>query len=259
MKQILLLLTIAILAMPTSAQKRRTTTKTRSAAPTVTITKGEVKHYGDWLDTQIITAKRGKSDIKVEVPIDGRKELVDSIQAWIVKSISEKYKGSDIEGAMRAMLNSLEKVEMMSGKKEYETLNEEYNVIYSSAHAVTYKCSGYLYTGGAHGMPWDLGTTFRVPDGLRFNYSMLPAFADVRSFVVLGLAKSMEVTASELTDYVNLSELHYPGTLPYITSEGINFQYGAYEIGPYSIGMPCSVVPLGAIRSKLSKSALSYF
>ena len=71
-----------------------------------------------------------------------------------------------------------------------------------------------------------------------------------------GLKKHYKVKSnSKLREYVNYSmkSLPVPTIAPWVVKEGVVFQYGSYEIGPYSSGMPAAVVPVKSLLPYLTK------
>lgn len=263
---ILILALCAAVAEPGYAQTRKksgaskprttaTRTKSRAAAPSVV--KGAEKTFGDELVTQQFTYKKGKSSISVEYPVSGNYELVSAIRGWIRDMLVKDYTGAlDTPDAM------LKKA--LTGMEPGETRNDEVKVIYyADGRAVTILENGEWYGGGAHGMYYEIGATFNPSDGSQLTVSMLPPISKMRPLIKKGLAEYFDVSVSELSDVLmmgDFNDLDYPESNVYVTPEGLNVQYSAYEIAPFSAGLPRAVIPLDKeLARMLSPEALSYF
>ncbi len=263
---ILILALCAAVAEPGYAQTRKksgaskprttaTRTKSRAAAPSVV--KGAEKTFGDELVTQQFTYKKGKSSISVEYPVSGNHELVSAIRGWIRDMLVKDYTGAlDTPDAM------LKKA--LTGMEPGETRNDEVKVIYyADGRAVTILENGEWYGGGAHGMYYEIGATFNPSDGSQLTVSMLPPIGKMRPFIKKGLAEYFDVSVSELSDVLMMgdeNDLDYPESNVYVTPEGMNVQYSAYEIAPFSAGLPKAVIPLDKeLAGMLSPAVLSYF
>lgn len=263
---ILILALCAAVAEPCYAQTRKksgaskprttaTRTKSRAAAPSVV--KGAEKTFGDELVTQQFTYKKGKSSISVEYPVSGNHELVSAIRGWIRDMLVKDYTGAlDTPDAM------LKKA--LTGMEPGETRNDEVKVIYyADGRAVTILENGEWYGGGAHGMYYEIGATFNPSDGSQLTVSMLPPIGKMRPLIQKGLAEYFDVSVSELSDVLMMgdeNDLDYPESNVYVTPEGLNVQYSAYEIAPFSAGLPKAVIPLDKeLAGMLSPAVLSYF
>lgn len=245
------------------AEKKRERYKGTTVAFSPVVMKGAVKRYGNNLTTQVFSIKKGESQFSVEYPIAGSSAIVNPLR----KQIAEWIVGSD----RASRFSSLDNPEQMlkSEIKQYaakvdmgmsgETKEVKIDITYSNSKIVTINYTGYLYAGGAHGMDWDISATFLRADGSRFTQSMLPRFSVLRPYILKGLAKEMDCSVNELCDIIYIKDLEYPSSDPYITADGLCFTYGAYEIGPYSIGLPKATIPLQSVRSLMPSSALKFF
>lgn len=263
---ILILALCAAVAEPGYAQTRKksgaskprtTATRTKSRAAVPSVVKGEEKTFGDELVTQQFTYKKGKSSITVDYPLSGNPELVSAIRGWIRDMLVKDYTGTlDTPDAM------LKKA--LTGMEPGETRNDEVKVIYyADGRAVTILENGEWYGGGAHGMYYEIGATFNPSDGSQLTVSMLPPISKMRPLIEKGLAKYFDVSVYELSDVLmmgNVNDLDYPESNAYVTPEGLNVQYSAYEIAPFSAGLPKAVIPLDKeLAGMLSPAVLSYF
>lgn len=235
-----------VMAGTADAQSRKKSTggkKKKGNVALVSVTKGDVKDYGDHLTTQVFTARKGKdNEVKVEYPIGGNPVLVSAIRNMIKESLNDKFTGSldNPEALLRGVLK--DKKDMKPGS-DGESLSQEIVVDYSNPSIVTFTDEGYVYMGGAHGMPWKTGKTFLTTDGSTLEIDMLPAYSKMKPYIRKALAK--EYGVNDLGDVLfdGSGPDEYPQTI-YVTDKGLTFIYQAYEIAPYSAGMPTAVVPL---------------
>ncbi len=110
-------------------------------------------------------------------------------------------------------------------------------------------------------MPWEEGASFLKSDGTCLEYSMLPGIGVMRPYIEAGLAEYIEVPVNELYDYYQCDRVEYPGgegTTPYVDADGLNIQYGVYEISDYSMGAPKAVIPKSKARQVCSGKALKF-
>lgn len=257
-----LMIGAAINADAVTKAKRKSTSKTRTTATTATVIKGDIKEYGDVLTFQRFTIKKGKSKISVDYPIAGDPKLVDPIRAQIVEAVTGKNNAtlSALPTPDRLLTTEIKKYK----SKEYagmdgSTIDQDVTVAYKNDKVITIKNTGYEYAGGAHGMGWESCTTYLLEDGTELTYSMLPSFNTLKPYIFSSLAKEFEIPANQFSDYgINIEDLPQ-GTSPYINEKGVNFTYGEYEIGPYSLGRPTATIPLSKMQSLCSGKALKFF
>ena len=242
------------------AAKRKTTaiTKRRSAASGPAVVKGETKSYGDYLTTEVFTIKKGESEISVQYPVSGNPELVQAIRSFIVKSIDSK--ASAIPASPEAVLKKVMRGYSSKGSAGAmcDVMTQEITVTYCNGNVITVNNQGYEYMGGAHGASFDNSVTFLVSTGESLTTDMLPSISKLRPYLVRSLAGQFEIPTSEWNDIfqVPINELEY-GT-PFVDASGLNFQYGAYEIGPWAMGMPRATISLSEARSLLSGKAAEF-
>lgn len=240
--------------MEAAPTKKKATGKKKVLA-TLPVKKGAEHVYGDYLTTRDYSIKTKNADIKVEYPVDGDPTLVAALRQYILESLNENYPGSlsNPEALITSAIKSLD---------ISEDLQQEIKVAYNGKNSITLTDDGYLYMGGAHGMPWSKGKSFLKSDGYRFGNYMLPPFVDLQPQIGKGLAKYFDVPVSSLKEEVmswGTPDFTYPSTV-YITDEGLTFIWEAYEIAPYSYGMPKVVLPANnELFSVLSEEAKEFF
>lgn len=258
------MLTFGLAGSADAAKKRtgsrKAKAKTTAAAPAVR--KGEIHTYGDVLTTQDFTYKKGKSKLSVEYPVGGNPVLVDAIRRAIADGICYDY----AEGKKYTYSGPLDTPDAMMKKVlgslgRGEELDETVKVSYIDSKVITINDAGYWYAGGAHGMPSDFSTSFLISDGTMLTLDMLPSISVMRPYIVSSLEDQWGLSSSDWSDsgLTDPSEIEYPGSNPYVTADGLNFTYGAYEIGPYSLGMPTATIAADIARRLLTGKAAQFF
>ncbi len=219
--------------------------------------------------------KAAEVRIYADCPTAGTPILTNAIAEYVNESLGGTYMGNlqagdsllayygnNIAGKLKADYDYVEDDSRMpyayemNIKKTYET-----------GRFVTFTATSYYYTGGAHGMSLDRGTTFRKTDGRRFDLDMLcnTGSDEFRKMIKEGLKsyfsdngetattdeelKEMLLTESS-TDYLPL-----PQFAPYLTEEGVTFVYQQYEIAPYAAGMPTFTIPYDKMKPYLTVTA----
>ncbi|MCR4994065.1 MAG: DUF3298 and DUF4163 domain-containing protein [Bacteroidales bacterium] len=130
---------------------------------------------------------------------------------------------------------------------------------------LTYILHHYIYLGGAHGGTTVMGTTFRKSDGRKLDWSLFDQGKRAEISEKLKLALMTYFTKATGTsvdsdsafyDLLLLSDdpltpgndlefgLPLPAQAPWLTSSGLVFMYGEYEIAPYSFGHPYCIIPV---------------
>lgn len=112
--------------------------------------------------------------------------------------------------------------------------------------------------GGAHGDIFNLSATFLLDDGQILTKSMLPQISALRPYIIKGLANYCECPVSEVGDFLNITDLEYPGSNPHITKDGLCLTYGEYEIGPLGAGTPTASIPFETARKLCTGPILKF-
>ena len=117
---------------------------------------------------------------------------------------------------------------------------------------VTLQSEGYEYgAGAAHGMPWSFYLTFDLKN------KRLLTLDDI--ITKAGKNKVLQMIKKELRDEYSefglSTEIGFPGNDPALTEKGVVFTYGAYEIGPYAMGMPEVCLPYSKVKQYMTPQA----
>ena len=191
-------------------------------------------------------------NVTVDMPV-GNSRLATAVKHWISKVLSaDELDLKTAEDMVDAMVT---KIKSEDGADQ--TVDLTITKVYENAKIVTFVVNGYDYPiGAAHGMPYTYGVTFRKSDCKEMSERLVNKKAKLNLLIWNGLKKYYKVKSnSKLREYVNYSmkSLPAPTIAPWVVKEGVVFQYGSYEIGPYSSGMPASVVPVKSLLPYLTK------
>lgn len=112
--------------------------------------------------------------------------------------------------------------------------------------------SGYDYSAGAaHGMPWDFGVTFDLKNLRLLTYDDILKQDGRKAVLKMVIAELQDEYGED--DMLNSpEEIELPANDPALEAEGVRFDYGAYEIGPYALGMPGVVIPYEKMKPYLT-------
>lgn len=246
--------------------KSHVTAKRKSSKAAVAkVVAGEIHEYGDFLKTQDFSIKKGDSVISIEYPIEGNPAILVALKDFISQNIplgvdenydKITYKFSENETPEEFLKKAISKYNSQGSLgMEGETIEQKISIIYANDNVLTIADDGYVYTGGAHGMPWEKAISLLANDGTMLSYDLLPPFRVMKPYIDAGLAKYADIPISELENYFS-PNYEYPEEMtPYIDANGLNIQYGCYEIGPYAMGLPKAVVSFADARNVCSGKA----
>lgn len=240
---------------------------------------------GDDLTTDSIVFDKDQNHVTVHIyvdyPVGGNAILVNAIAEYIDEIMGGTYEGDLTNG---------QEVIAGYGQQEWNHMQDEYREmtadmdpeyisgigfyssyeirkVYETDQVVTYVTDNDTYLGGAHGMQYQTGVTFRKSDGRRFGYDMMrnlgtEAFGQLtkqglKDYFHEGLSE--EVSDEDLKSYLltedDVNFLSRPNVEPYMLEEGVLFIYQPYEIAPYAAGMPTYVVSYDKIKPFLTNTA----
>lgn len=227
-------------------------------------------------------------ELAVEFPTSGPQPLVDSLRSYIANEVKSFYMARlDGDGEPRAaeytgdindgkalvdfhaehiladMQDIYKSFADSTGADFYMTIQGNIHKTSENDTIVTYETGCYQYEGGAHGLNWIEGQTFRKSDGTRININLDPFLVDdMQPLLREGLEQYLKDNGSEMTvdelvnggTYMSDGQIPLPSTAPYLTSDGVKFVYQEYEIGPYALGTPTFTIPLDKLKPYLEKS-----
>lgn len=235
------------------------------------------------------STKKGDVDLAYSFPVSGPQPLVDSLRAYLSSElvwIGDDYSDEGVESKPysniadgKGMINYYAKNAYKSISKTLEEIDDPdvawkpeiskfIMKLNETDRYVTYYSSFYTYSGGAHGMASEYGTTFDKKSGVMLRNVLNPKDvkalqpilrAGVESYFRGGYEKENDVESRVKEDMDGLSLensiIPLPGNGVYLSPDGVVFIYGFYEIGAYAIGMPTFTVPYKKIGKFLSPEA----
>lgn len=176
-----------------------------------------------------IEKKIPEASIKVDYPqISGLKNR--SVQ----KQINRLLKGK----AETFVANSLKEAKASQPStpsgNPYEYVGT-YKVTYNGSGVLSLYQDTYSYTGGAHGMTYREGLTFRLSDGKLLTLDeLLRANPDYRSIVDPEIAKQLQQTEGYFGNFKTIG----PNPSYYVKDQGVTIFFQLYDYLPYVYGFP---------------------
>lgn len=195
--------------------------------------------------------------INVDLPETQNATLKQSIMHWM---FAPKVK--DYEDFLQTDMDRFFDEEGSEPKSVYEN---NHTLAEQTDRYVTYITEGFLYTGGAHPMPWYYGITFSKLDGSVLGYDMFDDNAfDAPEPLIELISNNIR---EQYFDKINNEEEEYlfepddffplPTNQPWVESDSIVFCYGPFEIAPYAAGMPLCKISIKDLQPYLSEKGKS--
>ncbi|TKZ31019.1 DUF3298/DUF4163 domain-containing protein [Brachyspira catarrhinii] len=110
----------------------------------------------------------------------------------------------------------------------------EYGIDYLSEKIASINKYFYEYTGGAHGYNQKDYKVYSLSNGERLKIEDI--LINVNDSDLLSKVKQKLLSMADEESYFNLDEISLQENNFYITSKGLTFTWGIYEIAPYSMG-----------------------
>lgn len=209
-------------------------------------------------------------DVDIEVPVSGPAPLVSAVRKWIDGMMGGSYKGElKFDDVMfryyaNAYFQDCEDNDLFVGVGASTSM--KVSVVANTDKFVSYVADGYVYTGGAHGLPFIKGVTFVKDGGKMLGWNLFADTTDIAPLFKDGVATYFSnVYENDSTKkHVDVSEFLFdnakksfplPATEPWLVDSGVSFVYGAYEIAPYAAGMPQATIPTKTAEKYLSDIA----
>ena len=192
--------------------------------------------------------------IEMELPVTDNKALHDNILNWMLRASNQApadYAKSEKNRFFKE-----------DGNEPLSELISSYTLLEQTDLYVTYLTDGYLYTGGAHGMPWLSGKTFRKSDGQPVGYDIFDHPEQLKEIVLENLCT--QYFGDSGTDVYEAliewnEEFVLPSADPWVENDSIVFCYGSYEIAPFSEGLPFCKISKDDIMPYLNEKGKSLF
>lgn len=127
-----------------------------------------------------------------------------------------------------------------------------------------FEISAYVFTGGAHGMPYSEYLIFDQTTKAQIKLADILKNGQEKRFEALAY-DAYKVWVKSVSDDVNSYEESWPFTLSdniTLTDKGVDIRYQHYSIGPYAYGMPVLSIPYnklnGVIKPRYSAKQCSF-
>lgn len=172
-----------------------------------------------------------------------KKEGVTDVRSALKRSRGEHQPDDDDD------VDEDEMEEMaFASQNEY---SQSISVMWQTKNVLTLWDSGYDYSAGAaHGMPWGAAKTFDLKN-LRILTLDDIITESGKQAVLKMIFDQLEDEYADVWDMASDAS-DFPGTDPALDKDGVRFDYGAYELGAYAMGMPSAVIPYEKIKKYLT-------
>ena len=185
-------------------------------------------------------------NVSLDLPVTNNKTLRQNILHWMLSDETE-----DHVVYLQTMKDNFFEEDGSEPRSDYE---ENFTLSEQTDEYVTYTTEGFLYSGGAHEMPWYNGTTFSKIDGSIVGYDL---FEDPEQLIKI-IAENIESQyfskyAEEdfFFEYEDITTL--PENEPWIETDSVVFCYQPYEIAAFAAGMPLCKIALSDLKPYLSE------
>ena len=191
--------------------------------------------------------------MNIDLPVTDNDSLRKNILQWMLS-----YETEDYEAYFQEDMNRFFAEE---GNEPNSSFEGSYSLSEQTDLYVTYIAEGYVYTGGAHPMPWYYGTTFSKTDGSIIGYDLFDDPEQLIGIVSENIQKQyFEPNNTEEEEYLFEPDetFQLPTNEPWIETDSVVFCYGPFEIAPYAAGMPLCKIALVDLKPYLSEKGKSF-
>lgn len=185
-------------------------------------------------------------NVSLDLPVTNNKTLRQNILHWMLSDETE-----DHVSYLQMMKDNFFEEDGSEPRSNYE---ENFSLSEQTDEYVTYTTEGFLYSGGAHEMPWYNGTTFSKIDGSIVGYDL---FEDPEQLIKI-IAENIEnqyfskyVEDDFYFEHEDITTL--PENEPWIETDSVVFCYQPYEIAAFAAGMPLCKIALSDLKPYLSE------
>lgn len=204
--------------MSSEAKTTKKTGNKRSTTSSLVVTKGETKHYGDYLTTQFFTVKKGKNkQITIEYPIGGDPLLVGRIRDYYIDILNNKFSGS-LETPEELLKSNIDFKDI--AKASSTDMEQETKIIYSSPNVVTFLTEGYVQEDGMY-YPYvrQWGESFLVENGYKLSSLIKPEIESIYPYMIDNIDEDDWIVSDYKKDLYNYGF----GGYFYMTEKGLTF------------------------------------
>ena len=140
-----------------------------------------------------------------------------------------------------------------------ENYSSQFGIDYLSEKVVSINQLVYEYTGGAHGNYATVNSVYSLENGNKLKIEDLIIDLKSADLIKLIVDKLVKIEGRDANSYFGLDELSLENNNFYLTSKGLVFTWGIYEIGPYAIGETRVLIPTEEIKPYLKDEYKTIF
>lgn len=140
-----------------------------------------------------------------------------------------------------------------------ENYSSQFGIDYLSEKVVSINKLVYEYTGGAHGNYATVNSVYSLENGNKLKIEDL--ITDLKNPDLINVIKDklIKIEGRDANSYFGLDEISLENNNFYLTSKGLVFTWGIYEIGPYAIGETRVLIPTEEIKPYLKDEYKTIF
>lgn len=190
--------------------------------------------------------------LNADLPVTDNDSLRKSILHWMLADDTEDY--------ATFFQNERDRFFAEDGDEPRSTLESNYTLSEQTDLYVTYISEGFIYTGGAHPMPWYFGTSFSKVDGSMIGYDLFDDPDQLIGLISENIQKQyFEPNNTEEEEYLFEPDetFQLPTNEPWIEAGNVVFCYEPFEIAPYAAGMPLCRIAIDDLKPYLSEKGKS--
>ncbi|ADK30299.1 RsiV family protein [Brachyspira pilosicoli] len=140
-----------------------------------------------------------------------------------------------------------------------ENYSSQFGIDYLSEKVVSINKLVYEYTGGAHGNYATVNSVYSLENGNKLKIEDLIIDLKSADLIKLIVDKLVKIEGRDANSYFGLDEISLENNNFYLTSKGLVFTWGIYEIGPYAIGETRVLIPTEEIKPYLKDEYKTIF
>lgn len=204
-------------------------------------------------------------DIDVDYPVSGPKDQLEAIQRIIADRLGVKTnKALSLDDDPLAKVfktwydsnkNDINGMQEICEEMEQEmklTETESLTLIDQTEDYITYELTGYYFSGGAHGIPYDFYFTMNKHTGKLMEWD---DYFTKESQQKLVRIIQQEIVSQYFDGDGSDFEGGLPDSSPALTLNGMVFFYGAYEACSFAGGLPCCTIPYRKLKAYMTDEA----
>lgn len=140
-----------------------------------------------------------------------------------------------------------------------ENYSSQFGIDYLSEKVVSINQLVYEYTGGAHGNYATVNSVYSLENGNKLKIEDLIIDLKSADLIKLIVDKLVKIEGRDANSYFGLDDISLENNNFYLTSKGLVFTWGIYEIGAYAIGETMVLIPTEEIKPYLKDEYKTIF